>query len=338
MNNLHSMYALDEANDFCKECSILSKTKPLYCVNDYDHLKASDVLFLSDSIKYRFGKSYAFSKQEREIISEVFPGSSYQTAASVKCPSVKEADMSPTNMEACRNFLEATIDKVKPRLVFACGNLAMKMLIKKSGITSKRGKSYEFSTDDGHTCIVVPIFHPYSVVKEPRHRILFETDIRNAYEKYVLGKTHEGKLEYKVLTEIQEVRELAERLRDTDETLAMDIETTGLNFLTDKIQTIAISSRETNWVIPCDHKDSPFKTDEPDSASMWVNLKRILENPRNKKVFHNAKFDLKFLLSYGIHTKNVWDTKIMHHLLDENLPKSLMDLVKLYFPTELESL
>jgi|TARA_R110002020_G_scaffold146881_6_gene321864 hypothetical protein len=332
------MYALDEANDFCKECSILSKTKPLYCVNDYDHLKASDVLFLSDSIKYRFGKSYAFSKQEREIISEVFPGSSYQTAASVKCPSVKEADMSPTNMEACRNFLEATIDKVKPRLVFACGNLAMKMLIKKSGITSKRGKSYEFSTDDGHTCIVVPIFHPYSVVKEPRHRILFETDIRNAYEKYVLGKTHEGKLEYKVLTEIQEVRELAERLRDTDETLAMDIETTGLNFLTDKIQTIAISSRETNWVIPCDHKDSPFKTDEPDSASMWVNLKRILENPRNKKVFHNAKFDLKFLLSYGIHTKNVWDTKIMHHLLDENLPKSLMDLVKLYFPTELESL
>tara|TARA_R110002020_G_scaffold163895_2_gene350096 strand:+ start:10909 stop:11925 length:1017 start_codon:yes stop_codon:yes gene_type:complete len=338
MNNLHSLYAVDEANDFCKDCSILQKSKPVYCVDDYTQLKAADTLFLSDSIKYRFGKSYAFSKPELNLLAEFFPGDHFQTAAAVKCPSVREADMSPTNMEACRNFLQATIDKVKPRLVFVCGNLAMKMLIKKSGITSKRGKSYEYTTDDEHSCIVVPIFHPYSVVKEPRHKLLFETDIRNAYEKYVLGKTHEGKLEYKVLTEIDDVVLLSEELRDTDETLAMDIETTGLNFLTDIIQTIAISSRETNWVIPVDHKDSPFKKGEPYNALMLESLHRILENPRNKKVFHNAKFDLKFLMNYGLHTKNVWDTKIMHHLLDENLPKSLMDLVKLYFPTELESL
>ena len=338
MNNLHSLYALDEANEFCKECSILTKTKPVYCVNDYEHLDACDVLFLSDSVKYRFGKSSAFSKQENHIISEVFPGGSYQTAAAVKCPSVREADMSPNNMDSFRHYLRETIDKVKPRLVFACGNLAMKMLLKKSGITNKRGKSYDYTTDNGHSCVVVPIFHPYSVVKEPRHRVLFETDIRNAYEKYVLGKTHEGKLEYKVLTGIQEVVDLAEKLKDSEETLAMDIETTGLNFLTDSIQTIAISSRETNWVIPCDHKDSPFRKGEPDYGKVWSSLRKILENPRNKKVFHNAKFDLKFLINYGIYTKNVWDTKIMHHLLDENLPKSLMDLVKLYFPTELESL
>ena len=111
-----------------------------------------------------------------------------------------------------------------------------------------------------------------------------------------------------------------------------------MNFLKDKIQTIAISSHNKNWVIPLDHKDSPFRKGEPDYAIVWKCLRQILENPHNKKVFHNAKFDLKFLINYGIYTKNVWDTKIMHHLLDENLPKSLMDLVKLYFPTELESL
>jgi len=338
MNNLHSLYATEEANSHCKDCSILLKKKPLYCVEDYDHLKQSDVLFLSDSIKHRFGKTCAFSKEEREIISEFFPGDTYQMSASVKCPSVREADMSPSNMEACRNYLQLTIDKVKPRLVFVCGNLAMKMLIKKSGITNKRGKSYDYTTDDGHTCVVVPIFHPYSVVKEPRHRVLFETDLRNAYEKYVLGKTHEGKLEYQVLTTEKELEVLGEVLAGTDETLAVDIETTGLNFLTDSIQTIAISSKDSNWVIPCDHKDSPFKKGEPHYAKVWVILRKILENPRNKKVFHNAKFDLKFLINYGIYTKNVWDTKIMHHFLDENLPKSLMDLVKLYFPTELESL
>ena len=338
MNNLHSMYAAEEVSSHCENCSILQKKKPVYCVLDYEALQQSDVLFLSDSVRHRFGKSSAFSKPELQIIDEFFPGNMYNTAAAVKCPSVKEADMSPANMEACRNYLEATIQKAKPRLVFACGNLAMKMLIKKSGITNKRGKSYDYTTDGGHNCVVVPIFHPYSVVKEPRHRVLFETDIRNAYEKYVLGKTHEGKLEYKVLTDIQEVVDLSDQLKDSKETLAMDIETTGLNFLTDKIQTIAISSRDTNWVIPCDHKDSPFRKGEPHYGKMWASLRSILENPHNKKVFHNAKFDLKFLINYGIYTKNVWDTKIMHHLLDENLPKSLMDLVKLYFPTELESL
>ena len=304
---------------------------------DYERLNQSDVLFLSDSLKPSYGKTFPFTKPEYAVIKEAYKDS-FACAASVKCPSVKEADMSPDNMNLCRVHLQATVDKVKPKLILPCGNLAMKMLIKKSGISGKRGKSFEYTTDNGHSCVVVPIFHPFFVAKEPRHKFLFQTDIRNAYEKYVLGKTHEGKLEYKLLTTLEEVRELTEALQDSEATLALDIETTGLNFLRDTIQTIAISSRETNWVIPCDHKDSPFRKGEPGYAEVWTCLRKILENPHSKKVFHNAKFDLKFLINYGIFTKNVWDTKIMHHLLDENSPKSLMDLVKLYFPTELESL
>ena len=94
MNNLHSLYAAEEVQSHCKDCSILLKKKPVYCVEDYKNLKPSDVLFLSDSIKHRFGKSYAFSKQEIEIISDFFPGDTYQMAASVKCPSVKEVSVS----------------------------------------------------------------------------------------------------------------------------------------------------------------------------------------------------------------------------------------------------
>ena len=102
--------------------------------------------------------------------------------------------------------------------------------------------------------------------------------------------------------------------------------------------TIALTTRENTWVIPLDHKDSPFRKGQPDYAKVWGCLRRILENPKSRKVFHNAKFDLKFLINYGIYTKNVWDTKIMHHLLDENMPKGLMDLTKLYFANELENL
>jgi len=337
LDKLYAGHKTHGDNPLCDGCTILEKSKPCHSIMDYEDLKEAPVLFLSDSLNYRLGTITPFSKAEIALIDECYK-ESYQLAASVKCPSVKEADMNPNNMNLCRVHLEATIDKVKPKLVFPCGNLAMKMLIKKSGITSKRGKSYEFTTALGHRCIVVPIFHPYSCIKEPRHTVLFRTDIQNAYEKYVLGKTSEGDFKYKVLTKIEEVQALADQLMGSDMTLAADIETTGLNFLKDSIMSIALTSHEDTWVIPLDHKDSPFKKGEESYATAWKCLRQILENPKNKKVFHNAKFDLKFLINYGIYTKNVWDTKIMHHLLDENMPKGLMDLTKLYFANELENL
>ena len=337
LQNIYSGLKPTCNNELCEGCTILSQSKPDYAHMDYEKLNPSPVLFLSDSFKHRLGKLSPFSKKEKELLKELYPYPA-SFSASVKCPTVKEGDMTPNNMKLCRVHLEATIDKVKPKLVFPCGNLAMKMLIKKSGITNKRGKSYEFITTGGHMCIVVPILHPFACIKEPRHRFLFQKDIQNAYEKYVLGKKTEGDFAYQTLMRVEDVEKLASNLQESDETLAIDIETTGLNFLKDNIQTIAFASKGNTWVIPLDHKDSPFRSGEPDYAKVWVLLRRILENPRSKKVFHNAKFDLKFLINYGIYTKNVWDTKIMHHFIDENVPKSLMDLVKVYFPSELEDL
>jgi len=333
LDKLYEGHKTHGDNPLCEGCSILEKSKPCHSVMDYEDLKEAPVLFLSDSLKYKLGAITAFSKAEADLLREIYT-ENLALAASVKCPSVRDGDMSPTNLSLCRVHLEATIDKVKPKLVFACGNLAMKMLIKKSGITNKRGKSYEFSTALGHSCVVVPIFHPYSCIKEPRHLPLFKKDIQNAYEKYILGRKSEGNFSYEVLMEIDQVQDLSNKLKDSEETIAVDLETTGLNFLKDEIMTVSISSKDQTWVIPLDHKDSPHKN----LVLVWWLLRDILENPKNKKVFHNAKFDLKFLLNYQIYVKNVWDTKIMHHLLDENMPKSLMDLTKLYFANELEDL
>jgi len=337
LENLYSGLKPSCSNSLCEGCSILKESKPEHSYLDYEKLREGPVLFLSDSLKYKFGKLIPFSKKEMNLLLKHYPEDA-QFAASVKCPSVKEGDMTPVNMKLCREHLDATIDKVKPKLVFTCGNLSMKMLIKKSGITSKRGSSFPYSTNSGHECTVVPIFHPYAVIKEPRHSYLFETDIKNAYDKYILGNTGSGDFSYEVLTTPEEVASLGEKLQQCKETLAVDLETTGLNFLRDKIMSISISSEEGTWVIPWDHKDSPFKEGEEDSKTMWKWVKIILENPYNKKVFHNAKFDLKFLLNHGINVECVWDTKILHHFINETAPKSLMDLVKLYFSNELENL
>ena len=336
MSELRNIYAGHKPpcpNALCEGCTILEQNKPAYAEMDYEFLEEGEVLFLSDSYRYKYGQMEPFYKKEKDLIEKHYP-SKLQYAVAVKCPTVKEGDMTPNNMKLCRAHLEATIDKVKPRLVYTCGNLAMKMLIKKSGIMDKRGKSYEYTTESGHNCSVVPIYHPYTVIREPRHTYLFETDIKNAYEKYVLGKKTERNFAYEVITEERKLDWLVNELKDTNETIAVDIETTGLNFRTDKIQTIAIALEGKTWVIPLDHKDSPFFG----NPYVWQGLHQILGNPNNKKVFHNAKFDVKFLLNHGIEPTNVWDTKIMHHFLNETAPKGLMDLVKLYFADELENL
>jgi len=251
---------------------------------------------------------------------------------------VKEADMKTDDIKICRQHIQSTIDTIKPRLVFACGNLAMKMILRKSGITNKRGKAFEFESEEGHKCIVVPIFHPYACIKEPKNLSLFQTDIKNAHEMYILNRRREGDFKYKAIMNVEDLYDLTEKLKITFDTLAIDTETTGLNFRTDSIMTLSISSRDMTWVIPLDHKDSPFRKGTEEYSDAWFCIRAIMSNPNNKKVFHNAKFDLHFLLSYGITVENVWDTKIMHHLLDENMPKSLMDLTKLYFASELENL
>jgi len=334
MKELDILYSDIEAvgNPKCIGCSILSQRKPEHSIMDYEALSESPVLFLSDSLKLARGKFSPFSQPELALLREVLEGTptKYKVSASVKCPNVKEADMSPNNMKLCREHLMDTIDKVKPKLVFACGNLPMKMLIKKSGITNKRGSMFDYETEAGHKCIVVPIYHPYMVIAEPRHKYLFEVDIKNALDKVILGKASESKLEYKLVSTGEELLDMALTLETIEEPIACDIETTGLNFLRDKILTVAISSREKNWVVPVEHKEGTL-----DLNDVLAALRTVLQNPRNKKVFHNAKFDLKFLKRYNVEVVNPADTKVMHHFVDENLPKSLMDLVRLYFADEI---
>ena len=337
LNKLYAGSNMAGGDPRCEGCSILCKDKAVHSHMDHEDMEQCDTLFLSDSLSFIHGSPVAFNRKEMSLLQDTFPAK-FVTAASVKCTEVKEADMKTDDIKICRQHIQSTIDTIKPRLVFACGNLAMKMILRKSGITNKRGKAFEFESEEGHKCTVVPVFHPYACIKEPKNLSLFQTDVKNAYEMYILNRRREGDFKYKAIMNIDDLYDLTEKLKISFDTLAVDTETTGLNFRTDSIMTLSISSRDMTWVIPLDHKDSPFKKGTDDYADAWFCIRAIMSNPNNKKVFHNAKFDLKFLLSYGITVENVWDTKIMHHLLDENMPKSLMDLTKLYFASELENL
>jgi len=330
MLELRNLFSTSEYPQ-CGDCSILSQSKPFYCKLDHNNgLLSNDILFLSESFTSMYGEPTPFRSRELELIQSILPEDMRRRttySASIKCPGVKDGDMSPGNMNICREHLYETLLRVRPKLVFVCGNLAMKMLIKKSGIADKRGSPFPFEHEE-FKCTVVPIYHPYFVLAEPKHRYLFEIDIRNSISR-IIEKKAKSDFSYEILDSEEKLFKL-QPLYTTDTPVACDIETTGYNFLKDRLNTIAFAHESGNYVIPLEHKDNLFM------MPPWGVIQNVLSNPNNIKVFQNAKFDLKFLYSRGVQAVKVWDTKIMQHLVNENTPKSLLDLVNMYFPEELE--
>lgn len=323
-------------NQLCRGCNVLEHDKPVHCALDDRFLDEADILFLSGSLKYDYSlfTTNSFSDREKELLLQPlrkFQGLKVEFSSAVKCPSVAPGDMTPESREICRQHLRNTVSKVKPKLIIPCGNFALLMLLKKSGIEEKRGCHFLYEQED-HSCHVVPIRHPWEVYLEPKHKHTFFSDIVNAINKYLFN-LRKTEFEYEFINSDEDLYKLRV-FEETHRPIAIDTETEGLDFKFDKVHTIALSDGQKTFVVPIDHKDSGIS----DRNRLLSILKAICSNPRNRKVLQNCKFDMKMLFRYGIEITNVWDTKTMYHLIDEDAPKSLKDLVKRFYPETLEDL
>ena len=75
----------------------------------------------------------------------------------LKCRPPDNRDPLPEEKEACREYLDAQIEILKPRIILLCGRVAVNsMLNTNQGITKIRGKWFE----GPHFSKMMPIFHP----------------------------------------------------------------------------------------------------------------------------------------------------------------------------------
>ena len=107
--------------------------------------------------------------------------------------------------------------------------------------------------------------------------------------------------------------------------LGVDTETTGLSFVDNNLLMLQIFDGENGYMVDCQTVDiTPLK-------SFFLD-KNIV------KIFHNAKFDLKFLRAAGIKTENVYDTmlgeKIIHN--GKNMRFSLQAVMHKYFDVAMD--
>lgn len=322
------------SNKHCQDCSIIGRVRPNL---DYINLNQADVLFVTDTFKSLYGKTIPLSAEELEVIYDALDNADYKDltieyTASIKCPGVKDTNLNAKAKNACRNHLEETIDVVKPKIVIALGNLAMSMLTKKSGISKYRGEIFDIETTSGFKTKVLTTFHPYAVIVATSQKPLFNIDIKNGLDIVVGNVKKKLAVTYEVITDINQLLYQYNFLTTYEGEIAIDLETENLDFLKSKILTVSLSwgdpGEEKTIVIPINHKESSILEHREDALLF---IKKIMENPKSIKLFHNAKFDLKFLLASGINSANVVCTKTLAKIINENRPNRLRDLVKEYF-------
>lgn len=84
----------------------------------------------------------------------------------IKCRPPNNRDPLPEEKEACRAFLEAQIEILKPKIILLCGKVALSsMLNTSSGITRVRGQWFE----GPYGSRMMPIFHPSYLLRNDSH-------------------------------------------------------------------------------------------------------------------------------------------------------------------------
>ena len=105
------------------------------------------------------------------------------------------------------------------------------------------------------------------------------------------------------------------------EVVGVDTETTGFDWNNNTLLLLQISTKEDNYVFDCTTVDISL-------------LKNMFLSNNVTKIFHNVKFDYKFLLANGIITEKIYDTMLAEQVIHcgkKSIKYSLDALLDRYF-------
>lgn len=238
------------------------------------------------------------------------------------------------------------LNNVKPNVVIALGNEAMKALTGKIGITKYRGSilqmiatavpgiarqgiggTLQYERFPVHYMFkVVPTIHPAAIMRQWELRPLAVMDLRRALEESETPTFVPINRIWKKIETISELETKVGLYLNHAKYVSFDIETCN-----NQISCISFAMDEFSaFTVPICMYDKSSWT-EQEELLVWLQIKRLLES-NIPKIAQNANFDMFYLLStVGITVNNLWmDTMVAFHCLYPELPKSLATLCSIY--------
>jgi DNA polymerase-1 len=268
----------------------------------------------------------------------------------VQCRPPKNRPPERDELDACAPILNHYIQQANPKIIVPLGSTALKKVCGNFKITTTNGKQLESPRYPGIK--FVPVIHPSFALRDPRNVEQLRYGLKKVKEladSIVTGQplNRKGKVIY-----IDTLDKFKVMIKDliSKPYFALDIETTSFRFLHGEIISIGFSNTKglsyvLPWVIGDEEfyrvcksdiitskKRSPitdikefcnlYKLNVPkffwEGTEVKDTLRALLSYPKIAKILHNHMFDCKFLDAAGLTLEGqIYDTMIMHHMLDE---------------------
>ena len=324
----------------CGECP---RFEARQCVPSNKPAGGVDVLLVSDQPgTFSASNNEPFLDHSGQVVktalkmyleSEQYSKIGIRYAYAVRCAAETEDERPKAAiMERCRPLLLTTINSSPPKIIVALGALAAKQLGLKHSHKDMRGKILK-STLTGDVPVMVT-FGERALMGSPGLFQAFKLDVKNTLD-YVLGKRKKKRTLEELTKDYLLPNTVDDALKVCDEILnysragrspdqwpiAVDTETTSLHAELTSSRIIAFCfawDTGKSATIIFDHPHAP-----PDYLSRLPELRAAIDKilrSNKPKIYHNAKFDLKYTdHRYGFRTNNVvWDSMCGEHLLDED--------------------
>lgn len=332
-------------NDQCRECGLYKTCTHLV---DGEGEWDADVLIVGEAPgeqEDKSGRPFVGKSGQllRRVLREVGLKSVFITNT-VRCRPSRNRKPTKKEIKACSSFLDDEIASVNPKLIIPLGEPALSRFVelKKGDSISNWVGGRAYVEIKGKSYPIFPMYHPAYII---RRMELYDVYVRMF--EVIRGGGPEVKKQYGVVRTGDDANALFNMLK-TVESFSFDLETTGLNFMTDTILCVSFSWKEgVAATLPLLGEDR-VKIWTPDEA-YWIRdeLKEVF-GTELPKIAHNCSFDMKFLRKIGIEVNNcAFDTMLAHHLLDPESSHKLEDLavvetdmgrydlpLKEYFPTK----
>lgn len=214
-----------------------------------------------------------------------------------------ETPIPNSTIDACRpRLLHELMDEGPFDLIIALGNPAIRSLMSnhKLKVSSTRGQVFESELGQ-----IISTYHPAAILRDHTKYKAFLTDLSSAYQLTQGNKKEPGETQYFVVTLENLERTVSALIQK--EYLSCDIETTGFDHLSDRLLCFGVGFGKNQVAM--------FGLDLWDKFKELI--RKLFETKGPKWIFHNGKFDLKFLRSMGWNARVDEDTMLMHYALDE---------------------
>lgn len=245
-------------------------------------------------------------------------------ASALKCRNF-DANASNADVKACKPYLDAEIEMVKPKWIISLGNEALLATTGHSGITKYRGRPIEKGD-----LTIFPTISPAAVLARPQNRPGFAADLK-FFASMVNGTQANtvDVIEPWLIDDMTQLKSLVVRLSRA-KAISFDIETNivplqefdpGARMIS-LCGTCVDGDTDEVWgfQLPLHHPESPWRTRW---RAVVEYVTKVIAQIRIR-IAQNGKFDCRWMRRFGKYPITItFDTMIAVHLLDENVQKGL---------------